>query len=155
MGISAEDFGASMAPYVLLVGATKIAFVVVAYLLVDIAGVSLPSGGGGITLITLLPAIWWFRHRVNRPMTKAERFWFASGSALVDLALSVGVILCVIAMSGRRFNSASVDLAVGAHDTLYDWGIYAVVAITELLTFAAAYFLGWSMTRKLPRTQQS
>ena len=106
-------------------------------------------------MITLVPALWWFRHRVNRPMTKAERFWFASGSALVDLALSVAAILCVIAMSGRRFNAASVDLTLGLHDALYDWGLYAVLAISELLTFASAYFLGWSMTRKLPRTQQS
>lgn len=141
-----------MTPYILIVAASKILVGGSAFLLSQFLGWNIGPANSGIAIATIFVGAGWFAHRANRPMTKRERLRFAAGVTLVDAILSIAIVLMLAWLAGLPLTSEQIALAF-SHGTSHtiDWGLYAVLFIGSAIVFAAAYYIGWATTRKLPK----
>jgi len=85
---------------------------------------------GSLSLfVPIVTGACWFRFKINRVMTHPERLVFATGVALMNAVLTIGI------------NFALAWFGVSLSRT-----IVASLMLVMLLAFVAAYFLAWLLT---------
>ena len=146
----------SVTRYVLVVLAVKtligVSFGAFSYL----TEYDMPNLSSPVNIVAVGLGLLWYSKVVNEPMAISEILWFASGVALVDLALSFLWLILLTWMSGQPLTLNGAELAVfGKAGTLTNRAdqivILSLIMFSVLMTFGLAAFFAWLMTRKLPK----
>lgn len=145
-------------PYVLIVAVVKAVCGAAAYWYTTQTGHELGDVGTPVSFLSAGVAVGWYSYRVNRPMQRGELIRFASGAALVDLALSCLILVGPILWAGEPISLRNLDLVMGGDGTgLTSEDLLALgglAAFVTLMTFLLSLFVAWLMTRKLPRVRR-
>jgi hypothetical protein len=155
---ASENANVPVWPYVLIVAVVKAACGALAYWYTTQTGHQLGNLGTPVSFLSAGVAVGWYSHRVNRPMQRGELVRFASGAALVDLALSCVVLLGPIIWVGEPLSLRNVDLVLGGNGTQLTpedliW-LGGLAVFVTLMTFVLSLFVAWLITRKLPRRRE-
>lgn len=142
-----------MRGYVLIVGLSMIALIVALTCVAYYFDVELPSSSGtSVTLVTTMIGLIMFARKVDRPMERVERLWFAAGVTLVNAVVPLLFVIFSLWLAGLPLNLQSFDLLYGGgKGYLIEPGLAWLMVFIFALIFAQSYFFGWLITRKLPR----
>lgn len=118
-------------------------------------GLVLPNSFGVVvTVLSTMTGAGWFGRKLNRSMSKRERFGFAVGVTLVNALVPVGFLVVLMMFAGLPVNADSFDLVLagGRGDLFQPFVVWLVIFILSLV-FLQAYLIGWFSTRQ--RTKKS
>ena len=98
-------------------------------------------------VVSTIAGAGWFKFKMERGMSPAERLSFASGVLVTNLILNVGITGLVMLLSGpaevARYGGRAALFADYIYGTVLTWAFLFL----HVLLFTQAYFVGWIITR--------